>query len=111
MALEKLVFNGGRTVVEWDTSIQIGELITTYYKGYYELVDIEEREGNSPIFHFVMKFNSKGKKVKSNIRHSCCSGFCRKAIEKLRQSIAKKQKELEDLTKIHYELANKHQGW
>lgn len=82
--------------LEWDESISVGELITTYYSGYWILEGIEfgptapperynikivarsnEIYDSVPVFHMVQVLNDHGEPTKKN-RKCCAASYCRR---------------------------------
>jgi len=95
----KCEFSNG-VVHEWDDTITLGSLITTYNDGYHILTRIEFRDRvsdparrddpeyvkfhpyvvsgeNPPVFHYVKVLKGDGTKSKA-ITASCSSKYCRK---------------------------------
>ncbi len=91
-----------------------GDLITTYYKGYFRLKRIERRfttqqdinsrlnsgrslgEEYSPLFHFEQEFDSNGD-VKKSKEKACDAQFCQLASEAIKT-------ELEEMLTRRYNL-------
>lgn len=111
-----------------NNNIKVGDLITAYWKGLYEVVKIERRWKNKtkvdqgehwmcayaihenyddktcgeelpPLVHVIQKYSSKGKPVKSTEIEVCSLEFCKPAKEFLR-------KELKHLREITSRLEN-----
>lgn len=79
---------------DWDDELQAGDLITTCNEGVWRLEEITEREGNTPLFHVVRVYDSKGKpskKLKSHFDASHCRKariFVREHIKELEEQLA-----------------------
>lgn len=99
-----------------------GDLITTYYKGYFRLDRIERRyvtedlmhfyiyknrlgEEYSSLFHFTQEFDSNGTTKKSK-QKSCDSQFCRLALESIDEEIGLLDRKREQLLKIKTLVSN-----
>lgn len=78
-------------ISRWDDTISVGQLIKTYYSGFFILERIEYTDRPikvkiissdttdqvAPIFHFTKVLNEDGTKSK-NIKKSCSSIYCTK---------------------------------
>lgn len=99
-----------------------GDLITTYFKGYYRLDRIEKRfvtedllrfdthkgrlgEEYNPLFYFTQEFDSNGAPKKSKQKW-CDSGFCRLASESINEEIKELDKKKKQLLKIKTLVSN-----
>lgn len=77
--------------------MKIGDIITTYYKGFFRIEKMEERESTpSPLYYFYQVCDSNGKPVKGNVLKSCDALFCAPA---------------EDFIKKEEERLNKLKEW
>lgn len=65
-------------VLDWDDELQVGDLITTCHEGIWRLDRVEERQGNTPVFHQTRIYDTKGKPSK-RLKNACCATYCRKA--------------------------------
>lgn len=61
--------------------MRVGDLITTYHKGYWILEKIESRQYYNPLFYYRKIANENFRFVKSNIISSCDALYCAKVIE------------------------------
>ena len=86
--------------------MKIGDLITTYYEGYFVLDRIEKRyateydvkhypsvykqvgEEDSPLFYFTQKYDKNGNPKKAK-QKACDKQFCKPAEEKIKEEIEK----------------------
>lgn len=85
----------------YDDSIEPGDIITTYYKGYWKMVSSEEREDNTPIFNFERFAKADGKLFKPGGKSEACdASYCRKARPAIIESIVKTKKQLDDLNAL-----------
>ena len=78
-------------ISRWDDTISVGQLISTYYSGFFILERIEysdhlhdmkiissdTEDGRAPIFHFVKVLDAAGNKSKQ-CRKSCSAIYCKK---------------------------------
>ena len=68
----------------WDTSIKVGDLITAYNSGFFEVTDIEYRlragKTIAPTIFFTKRFNKDGAPSR-DIKDSCDASWCRHAGE------------------------------
>lgn len=96
--------------------MKVGDLITTYYEGYFTLDRIEKRyateadvrhypnaykevgEEYSPLYYFTQKYDKNGNDKKSK-QKACDAIFCKPAEERLEEEILK----VEKLKQILYE--------
>jgi hypothetical protein len=56
--------------LEWDDTLEVGQLITGYHVGYHILERIEYRNRSTPLFHYV-RVDGRNK-----YRNSCDASFC-----------------------------------
>lgn len=68
----------------YDETLQPGDLITVYDKGFYRFVRFVPRPHNTPTLHATAAYNSKGKPVKAR-PYTCDASYCRRAIEAIRE--------------------------
>ena len=93
-----------------------GDLISTYYKGFYRLEKIERRfhdkdslrftssehyigEEYSPLFHFIQEYDSNGKRVKGKLKH-CDGGFCKLAVDFITAEIEEMNQKIKQLNAV-----------
>lgn len=84
----------------YDETIKVGDIIIAYHRGFHRVTKIEDRSkvrskydrSDSPLFHYVMVFDSKGNAKKKGAINSCDAMYCRKATEAIPVEI----KRLED---------------
>lgn len=67
--LTDIVCSGG-VVLKYDTSIQAGDIVTGYHKGYWKVIKVVPREGSTPSIYY--------KKIGTNSAKSCDGSYCRK---------------------------------
>lgn len=110
-----------------ENRFQIGQLITTYYAGYFEVTrtvrrwkDVSQKnehyqnaycisgEYNSncgeeinPIIYFIQRYDTKGNPKKSKEK-SCDSSFCKPAVETLNVEIQSLQETLNKLSNLNF---------
>lgn len=108
--------------------IKIGDLITTYWKGFYEVTRIERRWENkkgetyyeryanclsvydpetcgdeiNPLYHFIQKYSSEGKPVKLKTIKSCDTQFCKLAKDFIPIETKRLQNIIDNLNNIKY---------
>ena len=90
--------NGVKIII--DDTLKIGDLITGHQKGYHEIVNIEERDGCTPLVHFKTRFKADGESVNSENVKTCDMGYCRHAEISLTNEIRCKEEEIEKLKAI-----------
>ena len=103
-------FKSGSYVAFWDDELKLGDLITAYHQGYHELVKIELRRSNTPLFHYVMRFDSNGRPSKAKRVRTCDAAYCRSALTNLEKEIEKREEEVLKLNGLRnnlLELKNK----
>jgi hypothetical protein len=94
-----------------------GDLITTYYAGFFRLEKIERRfytedyikyfpsfkdklgEEYSPLYHFTQEYDSNGKPKKSK-QKSCDAQFCNLAEDFIKQEILDMEERKQNLEKL-----------
>lgn len=99
--------------------IKVGDIITTYHKGYWRLTKIERRflvesdlrfgvykdgkvgDEYSPLYHYELVMDANGKKPKSKRVKSCDAAYCKKfgkkQIEEMKIEFEKRIADLETL--------------
>jgi hypothetical protein len=111
-------------------SIKVGDLISTYYAGYYEVVKVVRRWENkvgktpyerfayctigednfdkdtcgeemNPLLTFIQKFTKEGKPVVTRKEKMCCSSYCKPAKEYVADEIKKLELVLKQLGDVH----------
>jgi hypothetical protein len=104
--------------------MQVGDLITTYHKGFWELETIEVRritqrdidyyssyankilgDEYSPLFHYKKIFDEKGNLAKTKIVNRCDASFCNHAKQHVDKLLTEVNKLQETFNK--YELQKK----
>lgn len=86
---------------EFDDTLQPGDLITAYQKGYHEFIKFQDRgAGNVPLVHYRQKFNFNGKPCNSKKILVCDAAYCRRAAEHINAAIIQKQVEINMLKGI-----------
>lgn len=88
--MEKVTYPSG-LVLEWDDTLQPGELITAYDNGFHVLTGFEFREGSTPIASYVLVVRPDGSRVKKpGVTRTCDAAAVRRvtreAIERLYQA-------------------------
>lgn len=85
--MEKVVYPNG-TVLYWDSTLTVGELITAYASGYHILTGFEFRDGATPIVHYVTVIRADGTKVKKpGATRACDAAFVRRVTKEDIQKI------------------------
>lgn len=86
--------------VLYDDTFQPGDLITTYFKGYFEFVRYEPRENDTPLVFFRKRFNQHGKAI-NGVNEECCDGsYCQKAKERLVEEIQRLKTDIQQLEQV-----------
>lgn len=62
----------------WDDTLEPGELVTAWEKGYHILLRMEHREGTTPRAFYKRVVSATGKKVKDGAELSCDAAFVRR---------------------------------
>lgn len=76
--MEKVTYPNG-VVLEWDETLQVGELITAYHSGYHILTGFDYREGQTPLILYVTVLRADGTKVKKpSTARTCDASYVRK---------------------------------
>ena len=110
--------------------IKIGDMVTSYWNGYYEVVKIDRRWENKwyadeyqkraysiigefdpekcgeefePLVHVIQKFTGDGKPINGKAIRMCCASCCRPMYQDIEKQIEKHNKVIEQLTAILYE--------
>jgi hypothetical protein len=84
----------------YDDQLKEGDLITTYWKGYYTFIRFEERPNTTPEACFKKAYNFNGSPCKSKKTLQCDAAYCRKAVDHIRGQIKQKKQEIMDLEQI-----------
>ena len=86
----------------WDDELKSGDLITTYWKGYYTFVrfEFENRHNDPPIALFTKTYDVGGKPCKSKKIIGCDASYCRKAADQIKAEIEKRKNEIVALEKV-----------
>jgi hypothetical protein len=85
-------------VLQYDETLREGDVITTYYSGFYILSRIEERPNQTPLFHFTQLAKENGSMIKKSKKEkSCDASYCRRFTETIDSVITAVEKELKDL--------------
>ena len=90
----------------YDDELKVGDLITTYYKGYYKFVGFQNRHNECPIACFKRAYDLDGKPRKSKKIMECDAFWCRKASDKIKVEIEKRKNEIVALEKLLNEASN-----
>ena len=95
-----------------------GDIITTYFKGYYRLESIQRRyltqddlkyqaykdkkagDEYSPLFHFVQVADGTGKPKKSKALKTCDAAFCEPALLVIISQINSLEQQIERLREL-----------
>jgi hypothetical protein len=88
-------------VLEWDDTLEVGELITAHDAGYHIVTGFEFRDGHAPLINYVMVVRDDGTKVKKpGVTRTCDATFCRRvttegvhAMYRLEQNSAANKRE------------------
>lgn len=97
--------------------MKVGDLITTYYKGYFRLTKIEKRfytedyvksfpslkaklgEEYSPLYCFIQEYDTNGNPKTS--KEKCCdSQFCSPAEKSIKEEIKQMELKIQNLKKL-----------
>lgn len=79
--------------LQYDDTLKSGDLITTYYKGYYVFVAFGDRgKNNSPLAYFRKVASVVGKPCKSNKILECDASYCSSAVDQIKETISDLQK-------------------
>lgn len=97
----------GSITTTYDDTIKLGDLITTYWSGYYEVIRIEDRGTiAAPLVYFHQRFDAKGNKRFSKHVKACDISFCRHAADRVAKDIQKKTAELNILKAFYEQITN-----
>lgn len=84
----------------YDETLEQGDLITGYQKGYFTFDRFEYREGTTPLVYAKQRYDQNGKPRKSIGFVTCDASYCRKAKPVIEQQILAKQQEIATLQQI-----------
>lgn len=80
-------------VLKYDPTIQPGDIITAYHKGYWKVTKVIPRADNTPTFEYI-RIDKKGSK-------SCDASYCRKVDpNELYQTLVDEAAQLRDMLMI-----------
>ena len=85
----------------YDDTLQPGDVITTYNKGFFEFVKSEDRKGTTPLFHYRLKYDIHGKPRNGKVIQYCDASYCHRASEIISKLIAKYEQSIIQLKNIH----------
>lgn len=86
----------------YDDTLVKGDLITTYYKGFYEFDHSQDRGANhTPLYYFRMKYDNKGNPRNSKTLKSCDAAYCSRAKESIDKLIEDHELAIMRLRNIH----------
>ena len=91
------------SVLQYDDTIVVGDLIKTYHAGIHRVVSIETRKKEAPLYHYEIIYDLEGKPSKK-VKNCCCASYCLKISEVLPGEIEKHKEAIERLTKILVDL-------
>ena len=98
--------------IDPDLGFEIGDLITTYNKGYWKLIHLKRRfHDNHPIAslaHYEKVSDAEGNPPKSRIVKQCDISWCRKFTK---EALAKMQIEEHDQISRKYKLLRQYAKW
>jgi hypothetical protein len=97
--MKTITYNNGFKAT-YDDQLKEGDLITTYWKGYYAFIRFEERPNMTPKAFFKKAYRTNGIPCKSKKILQCDAYHCRKAVAHIRDQIMQKKQEIMDLEKI-----------
>lgn len=98
--MKNIIHSNGFVSVYDDTLVK-GDLITTYYNGFYEFEYSQDRGPNStPLYYFRLKYDAKGNPRNSKKIKSCDAGYCRRANETINRMIEEHQRCIDNLRRI-----------
>ncbi len=90
-------------VLQYDESIMVGDIITSYHSGFHRVLNIECRGPNStPLFEYERIFDKDGNPKRG--KNSCDASYCRKAIEILPQILHELDQKQDRLRRIFLSL-------
>lgn len=103
--------------------MKVGDIITTYYSGFYKLTRIERRfyterditqysvykdkkvgDEYSPMFYFVKMADAKGVKCKPAKEKGCDAVFCRLAVDSIKEQVQELNNLISNLEKLSKEI-------
>jgi len=99
---EEICSNGVKLI--WDETLKIGDLITTYHKGYWKLVNITPRKGSPPMFHYTKSFKPDGTPIAGKATMECDASYCRNAKGVIADELSKLNRQIAALSKIQASL-------
>ena len=88
----------------WDETLKIGDLITSYHKGYWKLTNITTRKGMPPLFQYTKQFKPDGTPVSGKAIMECDASFCRNAKTVIAEELTKLTKQIATLNKLQAAL-------
>lgn len=87
--------------LEYDETLKQGDLITTYFKGYFSFVKFTNRGNHTtPLASFVRFADTNGKLYKTKKVYVCDASYCRNATIQVKAEIEKNRKTIAALEKL-----------
>lgn len=96
--MTKVTYPNG-VVLQYDESIVVGDIITSYHSGFHRVISIEYRGSNTtPLIEYEKVFDKDGNPKRG--KNSCDASYCRKAIETLPQILQELDQKHDRLRRI-----------
>lgn len=65
-------------VLTYDDTIEVGDIVTAYQKGWHRVIEIRPRKDSTPIIVYQRLMDSTGKLVSSKVFLECDASYCQK---------------------------------
>lgn len=90
----------------YDETLKVGDIITTYHKGYHKLEEIEKRGNATPLFFYSLFAKEDGsiRTQPKKIMKSCDASYCRRASEVIDGEIQEAENRLASLQNLKQHL-------
>lgn len=68
-------------------TFKVGDIISAYHKGFWEITKIDKRKGHRLILHYTQRYNSAGQIIAGKQEKKCYATFCLHAIPSITAEI------------------------
>ncbi len=94
-------FKSGDYTSEYDDTLVKGDLIKTYFTGFYEFDHSKDRgKKHAPLYYFRLKYDANGKPRNGKALLCCDAAYCRRAEDFIEKSIKEHELTIERLKSI-----------
>lgn len=102
--MTKVTYPNGH-ISQYDETIKVGDIISTYHSGFHRVTEVKPREGGTPLISYVKIAKDDGSKSKA-IPNRCDASFCKHALGVICSLIVTHEKAIKGLQEfvVSYKL-------